>query len=97
MPLRVVELLLIGFDVDIGVGHLAKVDLGARDLEAGHGALHGHIREIERGQALGRESVDGIHGDAVAVGVDELVVDPVAAALGQLIHVQLANREHDLA
>ena len=80
LALRVVELLLVGFDVDVGVGELAEVDLGAGDVEAGDGALHGHVAEQEGGQAFGGEAVDGVHGDAVAVGVDELLVDPVAAA-----------------
>jgi hypothetical protein len=31
------------------------------------------------------------------VGVDELVVDPVAAAFGQLVDVELAGGEHDFA
>src|SRR6516162_11081884 len=33
---------------------------------------------------------------AVAVGVDELLVDPVAAALRKLLDVQFARGEHDL-
>ena len=31
------------------------------------------------------------------MGIDQLFVDPVAAALGQLVHIQLAPGEHDLA
>ena len=49
------------------------------------------------GQAFGGEAVDGIHGDAVAVGVGEALVDPVAAADGELFDVELAGGEHDLA
>ncbi len=49
------------------------------------------------GQAFGGEAVDGIHGDAVAVGVGEALVDPVAAADGELVDVELAGGEHDLA
>src|SRR6202044_927102 len=87
----------VGLHIHVGVGLLAEVDLGAGDAEAGHCALHGHVTQIERGQAFGRESVYGIHGDAVAVGVDKLVVDPVAAAVGQLVNVQFAHGQHHLA
>ena len=80
LALRVVELLLVGFDVDVGVGEFAEVDFGAGDGEVGAGALDGHVAEQEEGQAFGGEAVDGIHGDAVAVGVGEALVDPVAAA-----------------
>ena len=97
LALRVVELLLAGFDVDVGVGEFAEVDFGAGDGEAGNGALDGHVAEQQGGQAFGGEAVDGVHGDAVAVGVDELLVDPVAAALGEFVDVEFAGGEHDLA
>ena len=49
------------------------------------------------GTAFGREPVHRIHRDAVAVRVNQLVVDPVAAALRQFVHVQFARRQHHLA
>ena len=63
----------------------------------GRAALDRHVPEDQRRQPLGREPVDRVHRDAVAVGVDQLFVDPVAAALGQLLDVQLARRQHHLA
>ena len=97
VALWVIELLLVGLDVDIGRGLLAEVDFGPGNVEALHGALHRHVAQQQRGQAFGREPVDGVHGDAIAVGIDELVVDPVAAALGELVHVEFAGRQHHLA
>ena len=96
-PCGIVEFLLARLDVDVGVGELAEVDLGPRDLEIGHRALDGHVAQHQRGQAFGREAVHRVHGDAVAVGVDQLLVDPVAAALGQLFDVHFAGGEHHLA
>ena len=43
------------------------------------------------------ESIDRVHGDAEAVGVDQFFVDPVAAALRKLVDVQLTGGEHYLA
>ncbi len=87
----------MGFHVDVGVAHFTEVDLGAGDAEAGDGALDGHVGKKQRGQAFGGEAVDRVHCDAVAVGVDELVVDPVAAALGEFVDVEFADSEHDFA
>ncbi len=96
VALRVVELVLPSLHVHVGVRHLAEIDLRPRDLEARRCALHGHVAEEERRQALGREAVDRVHRHAVAVGVDQLLVDPVAAALGQLVDAQFAGADHDL-
>ena len=63
----------------------------------GAGGLDGHVAEQEEGEAFGGEAVDGIHGDAVAVGVGEALVDPVAGADGELVDVELAGGQHDLA
>ena len=59
-------------------------------------ALHRHVAEHQRRQAFRREAVDRVHRDAVAVGVDQLFVDPVAAAFRQLVDVELARGEHHL-
>ena len=96
VALRVVELLLPRLHVDVGVGELAEVDLRPRDRDVRHRALHRHVAEQQLRQALGREPVDRVHRDAVAVRVDEPLVDPVAAALGQALDVQLADRQHHL-
>ncbi len=95
-PCGIVELLLVRLDVDVGVGQLAEVDLGPGDLDARNRALHRHVAQDERRHPLGREAVDGVHRDAVAVRVDQFLVDPVPAALGQPLDVQLARGEHHL-
>ncbi len=97
LALRVIEFLLPGFHVDVGVRQLAVIDFRLGDGEAGNGALHRHVAEIERGQAFRREAVHRVHGDAVAVRVDELLVDPVTAALGELVETEFAGGEHHLA
>ena len=97
LALGIVELLLAGLHVHVGVGHLAEIDLRPRHVEPRHRALHRHVREQQRRQALRREPVHRIHRDAVAVRVNQLVVDPVAAALGELVHIQFAHRQHHLA
>ena len=97
LALGVIELLLSRLDVDVGVGQLAKIDLRARHAQAGHGALNRHVAQVEGRQPFRRKPVDGVHGDAVAVGINQLFVDPVAAALGQFVDVQLARSEHHLA
>ena len=97
VALRVVEFLLPRLNVDVGIGHLAEINLWAGHAQTGHRALDRHVAQQERGQPFRRESIDRIHGDAVAVSVDQLIVDPVAAALGELIDIQLARGEHYLA
>ena len=57
----------------------------------------GMLLRIRVGQPFRREPIHGIHRDAVAVRVDQLVIDPVAAALRQLVHVQFARGKHHLA
>ena len=96
LPLRIVEFLLPRLDVDVGVRHLAEIDFRARHRQPGRAALHRHVPQDQRRQPFGREAVDRVHRDAVAVRVDQLFVDPVAAALRQLVDVQLARREHHL-
>src|SRR5262249_61270509 len=44
-----------------------------------------------------REAIDRVHRDAVAVRVNQLLVDPVAAALRELLDVQFSRGEHHLA
>ena len=95
--LRVVEFLLPRLHVHVGVGQLAEIDLRAGHVETAHRALDGHVAQHQRRQPLRREPIDRVHRDAVAVGVDELLVDPVAAALRQFVDVQLARGEHHLA
>ena len=97
LALGEVKLLLPGVHVYVGVGQLAKINFRTRYRNTGHGALNGHVAEDQRGQPFRREAVDRIHGDAVTVGVDELLVDPVAAALGELGDVELARGQHHLA
>ena len=96
VALRIVELLLVRLDVDVGVGQLAEVDFRPRDLDARNRALHRHVAQDERRHPFGREAVDRVHRDAVAVRVDQFLVDPVPAALGQPFDVQLARGEHHL-
>jgi hypothetical protein len=97
LALGVVELLLMGVDIDVRVGQLAEVDFRASDVDGGRGGLDGHVAEEEEREAFGGEAVDGIHGDAVAVGVGEALVDPVAGADGELVNVEFASGEHDFA
>ena len=97
VALRVVELLLPRVHVHVGRRQLAEVDFGPRHLQGGNGALHRHVAENQRRQSFGREAVDRVHRDAVAVRVDQLFVDPVAASFGQLFDIQFADREHHLA
>ncbi len=89
--------MLARLDVHVRVGEFAKINLRTGHVQALYRALHGHVAQQQRGQPLRCEAVDRVHGDAVAVGVDQLLVDPVAAALGQLLDVQLARRQHHLA
>ena len=94
--LRVVELLLARLHVDVRVGQLAEIELRPRHLDRWDRALRRHVAQDERRQPFRREAVDRVHRHTVAVGVDELFVDPVAAALRQLVDVELARREHHL-
>ena len=97
LALRIVEFLLPGLDVDVGVGQLAEIDLRTLDRDRRNRALHRHVAQHQRRQSFRREAVDRRHRDAVAVGVDQLLVDPVAAAFRQFLDVQLACGEHHLA
>ena len=83
--------------VHIAVGQLAKVNLRTRNAQAGHRALHRHIAQVKNRQPLRRKAVHRVHRDPVAVGINQLVVDPVSAAFGQLVHIQFAHRQHHLA
>ena len=49
------------------------------------------LLRISSGRPSGVKPLTAVHRDAVAVGVDQLLVDPVAAALGQAFDVQLAR------
>ena len=97
LAFRIIELLLMSLYVDVCIRYLAKIDLGPRHRKIGNGALHRHIAQKQRGQPLCRKAVHRIHGDSVAVGVNELVVDPVAAAFGKFVNVQFAGGEHYFA
>ncbi len=97
LALRVVEFLLPCLHVHVGIGQLAEIDLWARHGQTTHRALDGHVAQNQRGQPFRREPIDWVHRDAVAVGVDQLLVDPVATALRKLVDVQLACGEHHLA
>ena len=96
LALWIVEFLLARLHVHVGVRQLAEIDLGARHLDARNRAAHGHVAQDERRQALRREAGHRIHRHAVAVRVDQLFVDPVAAALRQLVDAELARRQHHL-
>ena len=87
LALRVVEFLLPRLHVYVGVSQLAEINLRARHDETAHRALDRHIAQKQRRQPFRREPVDGVHRDAIAVGIDELLVDPVAAALRELLDV----------
>ena len=52
----------------------------------------GMLLDEQDRHALGREAVHRVHRDAVAVRVDQLLVDPVAAALGQPVDVAARAR-----
>ena len=95
--LRIIEFLLPRLDVDVSVGEFAEIDLGTLHVQLRYRALDRHVAQIRVWQAFRSEAVDRIHGDAVAVRVDELFIDPVAAALGKLFDIQLAGGEHHLA
>ena len=96
LALRVVEFLLTGAHVDVGVGQLAEIDFRPRHFDGRHARLNRHVLQDERRQAFGREAVHRVHGHAVPVRVDQLLVDPVPAALGQAVDVELARGEHHL-
>ena len=85
--MRIVKFLLARFDVDVSVAQFAEIDFRAGNGDAGDSALHRHVAEDEGGEAFGGEAVDEVHGDAVTMSVDELFIDPIAAALGELVYV----------
>ncbi len=95
--MRVVELLLPRLYVHVGISQLAEIDFGPGYVEVAHRALDRHIAQNQGGQAFRRESIYRIHGDAIAVGVDQLLVDPVAAAFRKFFDIQFARCEHYLA
>ncbi len=95
--LRVVELLLARLHVDVGIGQLSEIDFRPRHLDRGIGALHRHVAQDERGHPFRREAVDRVHRDAIAVRVNQLLVDPVTAALRELLDVQLPRAKHYFA
>ena len=69
---RVIEFLLRGVDEDRLVRHLAVVDLGPRQLQAGGLDLRRRVLDQQHGQAVGRHLADFRQHQAVAVGVDEM-------------------------
>ena len=91
----IVELLRARAHEHVLVADLAVVDLGPRDL--GQAARHRgrDVLDEELGQSLRADPVDRSRHQAVAVGVGQVLVDPVPAR--QVAVGQLARREHDLA
>ena len=66
LALRIIEFFLICIDIDVGVRELAEIDFRPRNSKAGNRALDRHVAEVEGGQTFRRETVHGVHGDAVA-------------------------------
>ncbi len=95
--MRIVEFLLPRLDVHVGVGQLAEIDFWACHGETAHRALDGHVAQHQRRQPFRRKPIYGVHRNTVAMGVNQLFVDPVPAALRELVDVQFAGGEHHLA
>ena len=95
--MRVVEFLLSRLNVYVGVRQLAEIDFRARYVKTFHRALDGHIAQNQLWQSFRREPIHRVHRDPVAMRVDELLVDPVAAALREFVDAKFARGEHHLA
>ena len=93
---RVVELLVLGLHEAVAGAALAVVDARLRDLEARHALRRDVLHEEVRGAVAGH-LVHGRHGDAEAVRVGDVLVDPRLGLRRQAVDVELARREHRLA
>ena len=82
--------------IHVSVGEFAEINLWACYNDARHGTLNGHVTQNERRQPFRGEAIHRVHGNTVAVRIDKLFVDPVAAALREPIDVQLACGKHYL-
>src|SRR5206468_4534011 len=91
---RVIELFGPGPYKDVVIGNLAVVDLGARHFEV-DGRDRRDVLHEEFRQPFGGDAVDWTHGDAIPVGVGEVLVDPDPAR--EVLVGQFARGEHDLA
>ncbi len=97
LALWVVELFLPCFYVHIRVRELTEINLRPRNGEIGRRTLHGHVAQQKQRQTFRSEAVHRIHGEAIAVRVNELFVDPIPAAFGEFIDVQFARGKHNLS
>src|SRR5260370_23692674 len=96
LALWVIEFLLPRLYVHVGVGELSEIDLRALYDDARHRALNGHITQNQCRQSFRSEPIHRVNGDPVAVRIDKFLVDPIAAALRELIDVYLAYGKHHL-
>ena len=94
---RIVELLLRRVYENRFVDHFAVVDLRPRELQARGLDLRRGVLDEKHRQAVGGDLVGLRHHHAIAVGVDEVRIDPASACVGQLPDIQLARREQHLA
>ena len=95
LSLGVVELLLPGVDDGVGTGLLTVVDLRPIDLQLRYGGHGRYVLDPELGEAVGADPGGRADGDAVAVGVLDVLVDP--GLLRQLGVVNLPGGDHHLA
>ena len=93
----VVKLLLRGVDEHRFVSDLAVVQFRPRQLQAGSSGARRRILNQQHRHTVWRDLADRRHHHAVAVGVDDLRIDPALVYVGQLVDVELARRQKHLA
>ena len=93
----VIEFGLRGIDEDRVLDVFAVIQLGSRELEAGFANDGRRVLDDQLRQSVRRHAIGFGHHDAVAVGVDEVRIDPARSGFAQLREVQFARRQHHLA
>ena len=93
-PLGEVKLCHFGAPDHIVIGEFSEVDLGLRQRQ-----LSGRrkILEMKFREPIGGNQLNRRHGDTIAVGVDQLAVDPGLRLLVETVCNQFACRKHHLA
>jgi hypothetical protein len=80
------------------VGHLAVIDLRPRQLQGIRANLRRGIQHQQTRQAVRRDPRRLRNHHPVAMGVDEMRIDPTGFRVaGQLVHIQFARRQKHLA
>src|SRR3990172_9740022 len=78
LALRKIKLVLSRAYVDVGVCLLAIIDLWSRDLNVRGTCGDRHVGDHELRHSFVSEAVCRIHGNSVAMRIDELFINPIS-------------------